>query len=242
MVWDDSFNITQDTETLWQIGQQGKGGQEFVQAGGRHAEFTYVIGSDDDPINQPQMPSLLVVAGRKTKQKRGRKELFATDKLNIQFTLTQNYSAGELTLFYNFFGSEVDTLFVDGELVTEVVGVGAGKPTKAQISLPALGAGKHTLTLTTAVGLGDGTHRIDYLKLDGVVVPQQSQTPKDTTMAKKKTATPELEATPVAAKKSYVPTTQTGLQDYSYWWSYIREHAKTSERDQKPFRRGRIWA
>jgi cyanobactin cluster PatC/TenC/TruC protein len=234
--------MTQDTETLWQIGQQGKGGQEFVQAGGRHAEFTYVIGSDDDPINQPQMPSLLVVAGRKTKQKRGRKELFATDKLNIQFTLTQNYSAGELTLFYNFFGSEVDTLFVDGELVTEVVGVGAGKPTQAQISLPALGAGKHTLTLTTAVGLGDGVHRIDYLKLDGVVVPQQSQTPKDTTMAKKKTATPELEATPVAAKKSYVPTGQTGLQDYSYWWSYVRENAKTSERDQKPFRRGRIWA
>jgi cyanobactin cluster PatC/TenC/TruC protein len=42
-------------------------------------------------------------------------------------------------------------------------------------------------------------------------------------------------------KKSYVPTSQTGLQDYSYWSAYAREHAKAP--DQQPnFRRGRIWA
>lgn len=229
--------MTQDTETLWQIGKPGKGGQEFVQAGGWNAEFTYVVGSDDDPINQPQMPSLLVFSGRKTKPKRGRKELFSTDRLNIQFTLSQNYSAGELTFFYNFFGSEVDTLLVDGERFTELVGVGSRKLTEAQVSLPALRAGTHTLSLTTAVGLGDGAHRIDYLKLDGVVAPEQSKPSKDTTMAKKKTATPE---TP-PAKKSYVPTSQTGLQDYSYWWEYCRSQAKKSKGDGKPFRRGRIW-
>lgn len=61
-------------------------------------------------------------------------------------------------------------------------------------------------------------------------------------MAKKKTeVTPaEVSSTP-AQKKSYVPTSQTGLQDYSYWWQYAREHAKAPDQ-QQPFRRGRIWA
>ncbi|MEQ8465774.1 cyanobactin biosynthesis PatC/TenC/TruC family protein [Coleofasciculus sp. E1-EBD-02] len=227
--------MTQATETLWQIGKPGKGGQEFVQAGGWQAEFTYVVGSDADSINKPQMPPLLVVPGRQTKPKRKRKQLFATEKLNIQFTLTQSYSAGELTLFYDFFGSETDTLLVDGEAVAELVGVGEGKLKQTQTPLPALNAGEHTLTLTTAGGVGDGAHWIDYLKLNGVVAPQQSET-LNKTMAKKN-ATPET-----TVKTSYVPTTQTGLQDYSYWWSYCREQAKNSEGEAKPFRRGRIWA
>ncbi len=42
--------MTKQTETLWQIGCSGKGGKEFVQAGGWQAEFTYTVGSDADPI------------------------------------------------------------------------------------------------------------------------------------------------------------------------------------------------
>ncbi len=246
--------MSQQTETLWQIGQPGKGGQEFSQEGDWQGEFTYVIGSDQDPINQPQMPSLLVAPGRKTKPRSKGKQLFSTEKLNIQFTLTQNYGVGELTLFYNYFGSEVDTLFVDGEPITEIVGVGAGKLTQTQIPLPALNAGTHTLTLTTAAGFGDGAHRIDYLKLDGVVAIQQSQTPvtpltsKDSMAKKNQTTTTASEATPTPEestseqKKSYVPTSQTGLQDYGYWCEYVKERAKNSDKDPKPFRRGRIWA
>lgn len=251
--------MPQQTEALWQIGQPGKGAQEFSQEGGWQGEFTYVVGSDSDPINQPQMPSLLVVPGLKKKPRSKGKQLFSTEKLNIQFTLTQSYNAGELTLFYNFFGSQVDTLFVDGEPVTELVGVGSGKPTKTQIPLPALSAGQHTLTLTTAGGSGDGTHRIDYLKLEGVVAPQQSQilqtpeTPKETketmanekkeTVAKETTeVTPSQVSSPPEEKKSYVPTSQTGLQDYSFWWDYAKKHSKKSQRHPKPFRRGRIWA
>lgn len=56
------------------------------------------------------------------------------------------------------------------------------------------------------------------------------------------TATPEPTATPDVPKKSYVPTSQTGLQDYGYWCEYCRKQAKKSEKDHKPFRRGRIWA
>ena len=246
--------MPQQTETLWQIGQPGKGGQEFSQEGGWQGEFTYVVGSDSDPINQPQMPSLLVVPGLKKKRRSKGKQLFSTEKLNIQFTLTQSYSAGELTLFYNFFGSQVDTLFVDGEPVTELVGVGSAQPTQTQIPLPALSAGQHTLTLTTAGGLGDGTHRIDYLKLEGVVAPQQPQTlqtpqtPKEAketqeTMANEETQiVPSQVSSPPEQKKSYVPTSQTGLQDYSYWWEYAKKHSKESQRHPKPFRRGRIWA
>jgi cyanobactin cluster PatC/TenC/TruC protein len=44
------------------------------------------------------------------------------------------------------------------------------------------------------------------------------------------------------AKKSYVPTSQTGLQDYSYWCQYVKDQAKKSDKDPKSFRRGRIWA
>lgn len=65
-------------------------------------------------------------------------------------------------------------------------------------------------------------------------------------MATKKTSDsqpPETAPTALTAPaKSYVPATMTGLQDYSYWWQYAREHATTSETDQKSFRRGRIWA
>jgi cyanobactin cluster PatC/TenC/TruC protein len=47
-------------------------------------------------------------------------------------------------------------------------------------------------------------------------------------------------ATPDTPQKSYLPTTQTGLQDYAYWWDYARKHAKKGKA-AKAFRRGRIW-
>lgn len=59
---------------------------------------------------------------------------------------------------------------------------------------------------------------------------------KETAMATKDTPAP-ADTTP---QKSYLPTTQTGLQDYAYWWDYARKHAKKGK-GAKPFRRGRIW-
>lgn len=59
---------------------------------------------------------------------------------------------------------------------------------------------------------------------------------KETAMATKDTPAP-AETTP---QKSYLPTTQTGLQDYAFWWEYARKHAKKGK-GAKPFRRGRIW-
>ncbi len=156
------------------------------------------------------MPPLLLVPGRKTKQKRYGKQIFATDKLNIQFTLAQDYNAEELTLFYDFLGSETDTLFVDGEPVTKLVGVGKDKLKQTQITLPALSAGEHTLTITTSGGKGDGRHWIDYLKLEGIVAPQQPETSKEETMVNKK---PTAKSQTAEKKKSYVMTSTTGMQD-----------------------------
>lgn len=48
--------------------------------------------------------------------------------------------------------------------------------------------------------------------------------------------------TPEPPKRSYIPTSQTGMQDYSYWAKYTREQAKKSPGGNKPFRRGRIWS
>lgn len=233
---------TTKTKTLWQIGQPGKKGRDFVQAGGWKAEFTYLVGSDPDPINAPTMPPLLLVPGRKNKPKRGRKQLFATDKLQIRFTLNQSYKADQLTLFYDFLGSETDSISLDGQPLTQIQGVGEGKLKQNKIPLPPLTSGDHTLTLTTAGGVGDGGHWIDYLKLDAIAVDQTTKKPsktmasRKTTKAKTKTTAP---STPAA--KSYLPTTMTGLQDYSYWWAYAREHAKANKPNTKEFRRGRIW-
>lgn len=236
--------MTQETATLWQIGKPGLGDQKSASKGRWQEEFTYVVGSDQDPINQPQIPLLLVVSDPPARLKTKLKKLLSTKKLNIQFTLTQNYSVEELTLFYDFFGLETDILLVDGQQITQLVGVGEGKLRQAQISLPALSAGEHTLTLTTAGGVGDGGHWIDCFKLDGVVAPQQSKTPATTepTANMNTTNSESTASTDATKKKSYVMTSMTGMQDYSYWAKYAREQVKKTKGGKKSFRRGRIWA
>jgi cyanobactin cluster PatC/TenC/TruC protein len=65
--------------------------------------------------------------------------------------------------------------------------------------------------------------------------------PEPTPPEPSKSEPPTTITTP-EAKKSYVPTSQTGLQDYSYWCQYVKDQAKKSDKDPKSFRRGRIWA
>jgi cyanobactin cluster PatC/TenC/TruC protein len=249
-----------ETQILWQIGKPGGSNQEFIQDGGWQAEFTYTVGADEDPINQPSLPPILVVAGLPEKPKRGKKQLFATDKLNICFTLNRSYGENELTLFYAFRGLETDHLLIDGEALAEVQGVGERKLKKSQIPLPALTSGEHTLTFTTTGG--DGDHWIDYLKLEGVVVENRQGEQKmpsksgsketkssasDETQAQskpKETKSSALEETVKAHIPSAGPSTSaaTGLEDYGYWLKTVAKmQAEKGEKDKKPFRRGRIW-
>ena len=163
------MTTTIQNQTLWQIGKPGGRGKEFVKAGGWQAEFTYTVGSDADSINQPNMPPVLVVPERKQKP-----NLYSTNKLNIRFTLDREYRKDELKLFYDFFGSEKDTLSVNGQKLTEILGAGEAKLKQNQIPLPALGKGEHTLTFTTTGGGTDKLHWIDYLKLEKVATVNEA--------------------------------------------------------------------
>lgn len=94
----------------------------------------------------------------------------------------------------------------------------------------------------------------DFVALLGAILGHRQITlstdsqKKETPMATKDSQTPAPAAAPAPAEtapaatpqKSYLPTTQTGLQDYAYWWDYARKQAKKGK-GVKAFRRGRIW-
>ncbi|MBW4478276.1 MAG: hypothetical protein KME54_15795 [Tolypothrix brevis GSE-NOS-MK-07-07A] len=162
---------SEQTQTLWQIGYPGQIGKESSHPGGWQPEVTYVVGSDQDPVNKSSMPFLLVKPGLTPKPKRNGKEIYSTDKLNIRFLLDQIYDEGELILIYDFFGSETDTLSLDGKNIMRIVGAGEGKVKQNQIPLGVLNQGEHTLTITTDEG--NGSHWIDYL---GLLLNKRSNT------------------------------------------------------------------
>lgn len=145
---------------LWQIGKPGgTQGKEFSASGGWREVFDYTVGTDADPIGSPNAPRIITVPDLKRKPKQP-----CTDQLNIHFTLERDYAEGELTLFYDWYGSETDTLTLDGQLLKEIKGKGEGKLQQSVLPLPALSSGQHTFSITTKGGKG-GNHWIDYLKL-----------------------------------------------------------------------------
>ncbi|MEC4817306.1 MAG: LamG-like jellyroll fold domain-containing protein [Scytonema sp. PMC 1069.18] len=151
-----------EPEILWQIGRPGDGSKEFLTKGAWSEEYDYTVGSDADSINHPSIPGIITAPEARKPSKS-----ISTDKLNIDFTLERDYGQGQLILFYNFYGSEEDSLFLNGELLTKIVGVGEGKLKENEIPLGALAAGKHRLSITTNGGK-DGKHSIDYLKLQAI--------------------------------------------------------------------------
>jgi cyanobactin cluster PatC/TenC/TruC protein len=57
---------------------------------------------------------------------------------------------------------------------------------------------------------------------------------KKETVAKEKTeVTPSEVSSPPKEKKSYVPTSQTGLQDYAFWCEYAEKHSQQSKKHPK---------
>ena len=226
-----------ESETLWQIGKPDDAGKEFVQAGGWKAEFNYTVGSDEDPINQPSIPATLVATEHKPKPKR-----YSTDKLNIRFTLDRNYDDGELTLFYDFFGSQIDTILLDSEKLIEIQGVGKGKIKQNQIPLTALGSGEHELTITTAKSKNQNAHMIDYLKLvSAIAVSQVEQPPMTTTTIEKQNSeqekdsqetiftsnTPETEITTTDKQKSQEKDSEETIS------SLEKKSSSTTKKTQK---------
>jgi cyanobactin cluster PatC/TenC/TruC protein len=251
-------------ETLWQIGKPKGGKQEFLQTGGWSQEFNYDVEADSDPVNRPQLPGIISRSGSQKTDKEA-----ATAKLNIHFNLKRNYSAGELILFYARFGSEEDSLFLDGELVQKITGPKDGKLQQNEIPLTALSKGKHTLSITTAGG--DKKHAIDYLKLQASIANTQAipspahpqESPQESAVKPAPTPPPAPEVTPapeVKPQSETKPTAEgkpetevktaakverhllaTGLEDYGFWWQQMAKE-QSSQKEKKPFRRGRIWS
>lgn len=166
-----------EPETLWQIGRPGDGAKEFLTKAAWSEEYDYTVGSDADSINHPSIPGI-VTAPEARKPSKG----ISTDRLNIDFTLERDYAEGQLTLFYNFYGTEEVSLFLDGELLTKIAGVGERTLKENQISLGTLAAGKHRLSITTSGGT-NGRHTIDYLKLQAIVPSPIPQEPKEPSMS-----------------------------------------------------------
>lgn len=214
-------------ETLWQIGKADNKAKEFVRTGVWTKEFDYTVGQDSDPINSPSIPAVLTASETRKPARRA-----STDQLNIHFRLERNYSQGELILFYNRFGSEEDSLFLDGKLLTKVAGLGARKIQRSQIPLWAVNQGKHTLAITTASG--NGRHAVDYLELKGIMPEETNQPQPETAQTTNSLAESEEDKV-----KKQATVFATGLEDYARWKTMFTERDTSGD---PPFRRGRIWS
>ncbi len=224
------------SRTLWQIGKKREKSsdppsKEFLQSGGWSEEFNYNVEEDADSINSPRMPGVLTSPDAKKAAKRG-----STAKLNINFTLEQDYVEGELTLIYDRYGAEEDSIFLDGKLLTQIPGAGEGKLQQSQIPLGTVSGGNHTISITTTGDTKDKAHLIDYLKLVETMSPtkKSAPSPKDAGTETAKKPASILEEDP---KEHLVRS--TGLEDYGFWWKQIGK--KDTKEKSKTFRRGRIW-
>ncbi len=159
-----------DAATLWQVGRPDgavnpiAGSAEFPATGAYTATFTYTVGTDLDPINAPSMPGYIgtdnvcAFAG-------GRPCTDTTRHLDIVFDLGCDASAGELFLTYDRYGSEVDTLLLDGTTIA-TVNASENNFQSFGLALGALAAGTHTLTIEYGGSGSNNGHYIDRIKLD----------------------------------------------------------------------------
>ena len=155
--------------TVWQIGTPDgamnpiNGSSEYPATGAWTETFDYYVGTDLDPINYPSVPGYIgpdnvcAFAG-------GRPCTDTTAELNIHFTLNCDYGGGEITLFYDRYGSESDRLYLDGVLF-DTISATEGGFRQFIFDLGPLSAGDHTITIEYAGGGSGNGHYIDYLKL-----------------------------------------------------------------------------
>ena len=159
---------------LWQIGTPHgdvnpiDGSAEYPANRGYTDEFLYIVGCDVDPIGAPTIPGLIGSINVCDIVSDGRPCTDTTEKLVIEFELYCNYAEGELTLIYDRYGSETDTLYFDNNITpfaTLVCTGYEGKLKQFELSLPEANAGTHTITIAYEGGGSANGHYIDYLKL-----------------------------------------------------------------------------
>lgn len=155
---------------IWQIGkvripgQKQRTAREFRSTPEALPVFNYHVDADSKAAAQPDCPGWLFKAGNPPRTQGLKKWGTATAKLNIHFTLANNYKAGELTLIYDRFGSDTDHIQFDGELLANQKGAGEGVLKRFRHVFGKLAKGKHVLTLSIHGGVGK-SHLIDSIKL-----------------------------------------------------------------------------
>ena len=159
-------------ETIWEIGRvhavPGPGNEvigaaEFPATGAFVDTFTYVIGTDDDPINEPSMPGYIFTENVCVSNPRP-VCTNTTRLLKIQFV--SECGLDSVTITYGRYGSEEDIFSVDG--VGEVItGTGEQNLRTYVKEIAYLAPGPHEIAIQYNGG-GDGNgHYIDYIRLEG---------------------------------------------------------------------------
>jgi len=151
---------------LWQIGRPGQAGAA-APTGLWTMVYDYIIGTDPYQIDRPTIPACLVPLN-------ANKIPNSTSLLNIHFFLASDYTAGQLALCYDRYGSGEDNIFLDGELVATTPGAESGKLKQSQISLGAIAQGFHKISLANAQS-SDSAHLIDYIQLKSMLSNVTSQ-------------------------------------------------------------------
>jgi hypothetical protein len=101
----------------------------------------------------------------------------AVNELRFDFTLVEDYL--ELELYYGRFGSEINEIYMDGELVTAFEGSGENiydlfySPISGHFA-----AGEHTLSILYTGGGSNNGHFIDFIRLEnGITLASQNNLP-----------------------------------------------------------------
>ena len=128
-------------------------------------QFTYVIGSDEDPINAPEFPGYIALVNV-CDIAPGRPCTDTAAQIDINFTLDCDYAENdELTLVYGRYGSDTDLIFLYPEILIGSPSGNEGEYKEFSFPLGALSAGDYTINIIyEGSGAGNG-HYIDYLKL-----------------------------------------------------------------------------
>lgn len=209
---------------IWQIGKVRIPGQkqrtvrEFRSTPEALPVFNYHVDADPRSAAQPDCPGWLFKAGNPPRTQGLKKWGTAAAKLNIHFTLANNYKAGELTLIYDRFGSDTDHIQFDGELLANQKGAGDGVLKRFRHVFGKLAKGKHVLTLSIHGGIGK-SHLLDCIKL---VATQAAPAPQpDLSIG----TGLQVDATKGAGGDPYLEITshETAAVDLSGWAVYVEE-------------------
>lgn len=149
--------------TLWQIGFADDASTEFVTDIGTFVtDFKHDFGLVGPPLAAGQFnegPGY-IYSGTPLPVS----DSFVANRLHISFSTSVSYS--ELILNYGRAGSEINSIFLDGGLIADLVGPGEGIWNDVSLSLKNVDAGQHTLTVAYSGGGSENGNYLDYIELE----------------------------------------------------------------------------